>query len=905
MAKKRGFLGSLFRFGGSRSVALSPVAIQTIDDADAIDAKLLKLTGTLSAATTVVIEGDEGDDRTVENQTAQDVLVVARGGGTGVTLTPGQRRGMLVSNGAYVDAQAGVAQLLSHVASRAALLGLSVASGAAGLLSGYGGAIGDGAGGFMAWDPTDTGTVIEGIRDTLTPSDAGRWKRIYTGPISVKWFGAKGDGVTNDTAAIVKAKNAARVLGASLFWPAGVYLTDLVTFAQEDSGLHMHGEGRAGQYGLIGSTIRLRTGTDALFDITGYRFKFSHLTLDGDFLPGRMVRMNNGTSDVLFEDVAVHRMAEGTGRAFEFAGTLEISNIRILRPTLACDLFDASKRAGALFYNYNSNAFDIHVEHILAWGAERISDESQGGINFRHFEFFDYGLEMQQVGPGALVSLHGATPAGTYAGAVEILSDGITGVATYRYTTDGGAHWSGPHTSADDVPFVDTADGVTDTGLAFSFTARGSYETGTTYAFNTVPGLGGIEAIGACFHVGTYTQPRELKGGYTEQCNADFYVVQGTAGVSVAGTVTLDDIAINAASTIKLICTQPHVLRNVRTGGNIDVAPMPVHGKYFVADQGVTFLTVGHGFTGSGALTHVDRTMGYENGVLINRRLPAARAYLEATADMNINAMYGVAPADPLDIEEATAATPIALKVTAHGLLTGAPVDVANLVAAGITGAPDGRYTATRVDADHISLNGTTGGGAYTGGAVVRPVVNVCETAFVDGLTADRTAPLSAVGAPVGHLMRLSMKGAATAYSLTLTWAGSPLITLSASGVPWCLLQRSTSGWIVLQDAAPVYPQRLGSARFTGTAGGLVITNMKGAAVTAGARDAAGVYHAVKPSWPGATTRITHAMIGSAGLGVVTFDHLSDTDLFVIFGDVGTPTLIDGLACDVVFWKDG
>ncbi|HVI44011.1 MAG TPA: hypothetical protein VM802_04060 [Chitinophaga sp.] len=50
----------------------------------------------------------------------------------------------------------------------------------------------DGGGGHFYWDANSTeadnnGTVISG------PGGTGRWKRIYTGPVNVKWFGAKGD----------------------------------------------------------------------------------------------------------------------------------------------------------------------------------------------------------------------------------------------------------------------------------------------------------------------------------------------------------------------------------------------------------------------------------------------------------------------------------------------------------------------------------------------------------------------------------------------------------------------------------------------------------------------------------------------------------------------------------------
>jgi hypothetical protein len=82
---------------------------------------------------------------------------------------------------------------------------------------------GDGGGGVFFWDPSsveadDGGTVIKVIGITT-----GRWKRVYSGPLNVRWFGAKGDGVADDGAAITAALGCVRAIGGAVYLPQGTY----------------------------------------------------------------------------------------------------------------------------------------------------------------------------------------------------------------------------------------------------------------------------------------------------------------------------------------------------------------------------------------------------------------------------------------------------------------------------------------------------------------------------------------------------------------------------------------------------------------------------------------------------------------------------------------------------------
>ncbi len=63
---------------------------------------------------------------------------------------------------------------------------------------------GDKGAGEFYWDSTSTETDNLGTIIKVTTIATGRWKRIYTSSLNVRWFGAKGDGITADDDAFTK-----------------------------------------------------------------------------------------------------------------------------------------------------------------------------------------------------------------------------------------------------------------------------------------------------------------------------------------------------------------------------------------------------------------------------------------------------------------------------------------------------------------------------------------------------------------------------------------------------------------------------------------------------------------------------------------------------------------------------
>jgi len=98
---------------------------------------------------------------------------------------------------------------------------------------------GDGGNGIFKWDASNLSTEV--TSDTLNgiyvPPNAdntgasGAWVREHSSIINVRWFGATGDGATDDSAAITAANTYAAALtnGGEVLFPSGVYKVSVNT----------------------------------------------------------------------------------------------------------------------------------------------------------------------------------------------------------------------------------------------------------------------------------------------------------------------------------------------------------------------------------------------------------------------------------------------------------------------------------------------------------------------------------------------------------------------------------------------------------------------------------------------------------------------------------------------------
>lgn len=79
---------------------------------------------------------------------------------------------------------------------------------------------GDGGGGEFYWDSASSATDNGGTVIAANAGGVGRWRRVYSGLLNIRWFGAKGDGTTDD----INKINTALLAGSALV-PSGTFRT--------------------------------------------------------------------------------------------------------------------------------------------------------------------------------------------------------------------------------------------------------------------------------------------------------------------------------------------------------------------------------------------------------------------------------------------------------------------------------------------------------------------------------------------------------------------------------------------------------------------------------------------------------------------------------------------------------
>ena len=167
----------------------------------------------------------------------------------------------------------------------------------------------DGGGGLFYWDNTsmeaDNGGTI--VRPTaIAVGSPGRWTRIFTGALNVRWFGATGAGAADDQPAIQAAINyVAGRGGGTVYIPPGVYRVNSA-IQINGSGVRLVGDNRA-------NTFIKKSGADATTILFGgvQRCELSHVRIEplvvGAQTSGAAVRFStSGANGILLSNLSIY-----------------------------------------------------------------------------------------------------------------------------------------------------------------------------------------------------------------------------------------------------------------------------------------------------------------------------------------------------------------------------------------------------------------------------------------------------------------------------------------------------------------------------------------------------------------------------------------------------------------------
>ncbi|QGR60432.1 hypothetical protein FOC27_09455 [Burkholderia multivorans] len=144
---------------------------------------------------------------------------------------------------------------------------------------------GDGGGGIYVHDATDNSSDDNG-GTIIKAADGGRWKLSQTSPVSVRQFGAKGDGAFNDTAAFKAALSAVD----TLFVPAGRFVITGAIGSKTNS----IGQKILGTSG--GQSILQISGTNAQLQVSGYGWQVRNICFEAAGIPNAAL-VTGETSD--------------------------------------------------------------------------------------------------------------------------------------------------------------------------------------------------------------------------------------------------------------------------------------------------------------------------------------------------------------------------------------------------------------------------------------------------------------------------------------------------------------------------------------------------------------------------------------------------------------------------------
>lgn len=133
---------------------------------------------------------------------------------------------------------------------------------------------GDGGNSTYRLDPTDTTSVDNG-GTVIVGFDGGRWKLVLSPVSSIKQFGAKVDGVTNDTGAWIAALASMPAAGGRVYCPSGTSMVSPGAGLLVPANVEVSGE-------FTGSVVKASASCTAVFVLNGGSSSICNIGVDGN-----------------------------------------------------------------------------------------------------------------------------------------------------------------------------------------------------------------------------------------------------------------------------------------------------------------------------------------------------------------------------------------------------------------------------------------------------------------------------------------------------------------------------------------------------------------------------------------------------------------------------------------------
>ena len=177
------------------------------------------------------------------------------------------------------------------------------------------------------------------------------YKRQFEGAVNVKWFGAKGDGVSDDTSAFIDAKNLAdRFGGGVIILPEGTY--KLKDFVIDKPRIIFNGVQDLSGYGSVEkSSVNIISPNDAIFSV---RLKGGATSLDAAYSGFKNVLFGGGSEYGIVIDCGATVLENNVIKGYDYGCALiAAANSNIFSK----NLFLENKKVGFGWSEVNSVAF--------------------------------------------------------------------------------------------------------------------------------------------------------------------------------------------------------------------------------------------------------------------------------------------------------------------------------------------------------------------------------------------------------------------------------------------------------------------------------------------------------------------------------------------------------------------